>query len=158
MHPNSNFWTALLPQGGDWKLRREVIQAYLIRKRSSEEMDLLKADMIACLHYWTGRIKTVENELSLSENFGTRPKRLKSEDSDCLSEKATEGLKCLLKLLKCDAEHYLNMSILSYSSIIEIPEGIECNTKANLEEDLEEISTDEDYSDSDSDEPCEDDI
>ena len=93
-------------------------------RRSSEEMELLKVDMVAAMHYWTDRIRCIKrnlDEFSSEDSDDRALKRLKMSEGDG----AAKGLKCLLQLLKWDAELHLKKSILSYSRVIEIPEDID---------------------------------
>lgn len=53
-----------------WHTKREVIQAFLLRKRCEEELQLLEDAMRNVLEYWSSRITVITDEIEqLQENI-----------------------------------------------------------------------------------------
>lgn len=76
---NSEFWrTSSLPEcktskGVPWHTKRDVIQAFLLKKRCEEELQLLKDAMQNVLEYWSNRIAAITGEIEqLQENDGSQ--------------------------------------------------------------------------------------
>ena len=76
LSPDSNFWkqeentfptTGKLP----WSVQRSISQAFLVFKRASEEMDLLKKDMERVLSYWKERHKCIERQISAFQSINS---------------------------------------------------------------------------------------
>ena len=72
---NSEFWQTFplaeytTSRGVPWNTKRDVIQAFLLKKRSEEELQLLEDAMQNVLEYWSNRIAAITGEIEqLQEN------------------------------------------------------------------------------------------
>ena len=72
---NSEFWQTFplaehtTSSGVPWNTKRDVIQAFLLKKRSEEELQLLEDAMQNMLEYWSNRIAAITGEIErLQEN------------------------------------------------------------------------------------------
>ena len=106
--PDSDFWkqkervnTATIERGILWTVQRNIAQAFLLMKRSSEEMVLLKEDMQRVQLYWAKRQKYIQNQInSLSdETF------------------YNQGLRSLLRKAMWETEYNLEKSKILFSSL-----------------------------------------
>jgi hypothetical protein len=89
--PDAKFWeqSELSTMATTWDAKKYLIQAYLMLKRSVEELALLEKEKLNTLEYWS-KLKTVINQYLLS----FQP-----------SDKHSIGVIALLKTRLCDAEH-----------------------------------------------------
>ena len=88
--PDAKFWeqSELSTMATTWDTKKDLIQAYLMLKRSEEELALLEKEKLNTLEYWS-KLKTVINQYLLS----FQP-----------SDKHSIGVIALLKTRLCDAE------------------------------------------------------
>ena len=144
LSPSSNFWARISPTTQyaescqvSWKVRRDIVQAYLLLQRSKEEKQLLRDDMYATLTYWLQRVECI-----------TKAVAEMSSSVDQFSRGAT----CSLRQLKWEAELHLSRAIEAFSSFIVIPtvvmEKYELSSSDSVSDDSSDSSCD---SDSDSD-------
>ena len=86
----SKFWNKPSSRIGSqqvpWKAKEEVIQAFLMCRRSGEELGLLKEDMMCTLSYWYQRLNWITDELG----------ELHSMEEDLY----LRGVKCMLEQLR----------------------------------------------------------
>lgn len=138
---NSEFWVkqASSRVGSEqipWKVKQEVVQAYLMMKRSGEEMQLLKADMTSTLQYWLLRRLIITSKLN----------ELDSVQEDLY----LRGVKCLLEQLRWEAELHHHRATVLFSECIELPPDIlSLNSNITRTEVSDETDDDSDEENSD---------
>ena len=104
LSPDSTFWNAEA-RSESFKVRREIIEAFLRMERSTEELELLKSEMKSTMQYWLLRIQTLKQEVRQSTN-------------DTIY---SLGATSLLKKSSLDeAEMYHTDAVKCFSTIIEI--------------------------------------
>ena len=135
----SEFWVQGSPSVPEssipWKTREEIIQASLTMKRSEEELQILKSDMIC----WFHRIETIANKLKALEH---------SPDTLYI-----RGAKNMLRKMKTDAELQCQKATSLFSVFVAIPsdvtiEGLVSSIEADesdSESDTEEEDSDYDH-------------
>lgn len=90
-----------------WKAKEEVIQAFLLFKRSGEELGLLKEDMMCTLRYWCQRLNIITEKLT---------------ELDCMEEDLyLRGAKCMLEQLRWEAEFSHGKAAVMFSQCIKLP-------------------------------------
>lgn len=110
---NSEFWQASplsecsTLRGVSWNTKREVIQAFLLKKRCEEELQLLEEAMQNVLKYWSNRIATISGEI---EN-------LQGNDTSQFNVGAIN----LLKHLLWESELQLSKAVVSFRNIVDHP-------------------------------------
>lgn len=113
LSPTSYFWGGTASNKTDsssvpYKMKKDIIQAFMLMKRSKEELELLKDDMCASVSYWFSRTECIANrmaELDQDDNF-------------------SRGARCLLTKLKWEADSILLNNILSFRTLIELPNTV----------------------------------
>ena len=144
LSPSSDFWARLSAiQYAEscqvpWKVRRDIVQAYLLMQRSEEEKQLLKDDMYATLTYWLERIECIARAI---------------KETSFSADQFSRGTTCSLQQLKWEAELHLSTAIEAFGSLITIPTVVMEKYKSDF---VSEDSSDSDSScdrssDSDSD-------
>ena len=142
----SEFWVQGSPSVPEssipWKTREEIIQASLTMKRSEEELQILKSDMICTVHYWFHRIETIANKLKALEH---------SPDTLYI-----RGAKNMLRKMKTDAELQCQKATSLFSVFVAIPsdvtiEGLVSSIEADESDSESEYDTEEEDSDYDHD-------
>ena len=124
-----------------WKTREVIIQTSSTMKRS-EELQILKSDMICTVQYWFHRIETIVNKL----------KALKySPDTLYI-----RGAKNMLRKMKTDAELQCQKATSLFSVFVVIPsdvtiEGLVSSIEADESDSESEYDTEEEDSDYDHD-------
>ena len=143
LSPNSDFWARISPtQYAEscqvpWKVRRDIVQAYLLMQRSEEEKQLLKEDMYATLTYWLERIECIAKA---TKEIGSSADRF------------SRGATCSLQQLKWEAELHLSTATEAFGSLITIPTVVMEKYKLPSSDFVSEDSSDSSCdSDSDSD-------
>ena len=139
----SDFWVQGSPSVPEssipWKTREEIIQTSLTMKRSEEELQILKSDMICTVQYWFHRIETIVNKLKALEY---------SPDTLYI-----RGAKNMLRKMKTDAELQCQKATSLFSVFVAIPsdvtiEGLVSSIEADesdSESDTEEEDSDYDH-------------
>ena len=85
--------------------KRDIIEAYLLNKRSDEELLLLRAEMYNVVDYWNRREEHIKSLiLQLSEYASNRFNR---------------GCVCLLKRLLWETELYRSQANIAFSTVSE---------------------------------------
>lgn len=133
---SSDFWgpsSCLSDSTVPWKLKKDIIQAYLVMQRSEEEMDLLKLDMQATIYYWYNRFQCIS-------------RKIKEIDSLDAENSFLRGAKCCLLRLQWKAHLYHSKALIAFSDIIEVS-----NEQHQLSLVDTNISSDEESDDSDND-------
>ena len=75
LQTDSTFWKSVCNSEDEvpWDTKQSIIQAYLLMKRSKEELKLLRGDMQNIIAYWSNRIVsisvTIEQLHKLSDKF-----------------------------------------------------------------------------------------
>ena len=69
LSPMSDFWSNATPSGKmdlnvTYKVKKEIVQSFLLTRRCSEELKLLKADMHAILSYWLKKIASIASAIA----------------------------------------------------------------------------------------------
>ena len=118
---NSEFWTGHtnLDMKGDnipRQVKDELIQAYHMKKRSGEELELLKSDMTCTVEYWFHRVTVIAAHI------------------DKLSD-SQRGMKCVLQRLKWESELNLTRAVTMFSSYIELPVTVATTLTADANDD-----------------------
>lgn len=110
--PSSDFWTSttIFDHGESsqvpFKVRREIVQHFLLLKRSEEEKQLLSADMYATMTYWLRRIECISKQMS---------------NISSAVDQFSRGATCLLQQLKWSAELQLRSAVEAFNGLIELP-------------------------------------
>lgn len=70
LSPDSEFWQSLStnPTQVPWNTKREVISAFLLIKRSEEELNLLNAEMERVLQYYVQRKECIVHQLDIMKD------------------------------------------------------------------------------------------
>ena len=145
LSPSSDFWARLSPaQYAEscqvpWKVRRDIVQAYLLMQGSEEEKQLLKDDMYATLTYWLERIECIAEA---------------TKEISSSADRFSRGATCSLQQLKWEAELHLSTAIEAFGSLITIPTVVMEKYKLPLSDFVSKDSSDsscDSSSDSDSD-------
>lgn len=123
----SDFWKVnppvkLTDEGIPWKIKEEIAQAYLLIKRSTEELLLLEADMKATLHYWLNRSITISKRLDELTSISEDP--------------CVRGGRSLLERLKLEAEFQQQRGITMFSPFLQVPTSM-FSTSQILEENFD---------------------
>ena len=121
-----------------WKIKEEIAQAFLITKRSNEELRMLEVEMTAVIQYWFNRVMLIVgrlNELTL----------------DC-EDLYISGARSLLGRLKLEAELHHQKAFTMFSKFIDVRSFIQLTTTKTYEEpETAEESESDSESDVDSD-------
>ena len=144
LSPSSDFWARLSAvQYAEscqvpWKVRRDIVQAYLLMQRSEEEKQLLKDDMYATLTYWLERIECIARTI---------------KETSFSADRFSRGATCSLQQLKWEAELHLSTAIEAFGSLITIPTVVMEKYKSDFvsEDSSDSDSSCDSSSDSDSD-------
>ena len=114
---NSEFWQTFplakytTSRGVPWNTKRDVIQAFLLKKRSEEELQLLEDAMQNVLEYWSNRIAAITGEIE----------RLQENDNSQFNVGAINSLRHLL----WEAELQLSKAVASFRNIVDHPVSID---------------------------------
>ena len=73
LSPDSTFWNAEA-RSESFKVRREIIEAFLRMERSTEALELLKSEMKSTMQYWLFRIQTLKQKVRQSTNDTIQPR------------------------------------------------------------------------------------
>ena len=141
----SDFWVQGSPSVPEssipWKTREVIIQTSSTMKRS-EELQILKSDMICTVQYWFHRIETIVNKLKALEY---------SPDTLYI-----RGVKNMLRKMKTDVELQCQKATSLFSVFVAIPsdvttEGLVSSIEADESDSESEYDTEEEDSDYDHD-------
>ena len=107
----ADFWAPSSSSMSDstipWRIKKDIMQAYLLMHRSNEEMKLLQADMHATVYYWHDKFQCISRKI---------------RDMNSESEEMYErGSICYLRQLCQNSELQWGKAILAFGSIIEVP-------------------------------------
>ena len=110
--PSSDFWANLSTPNIDskqvpWKTQRDIVQAFLLMKRSEEEKKLLEADMHTTVTYWSKRTTCISKAIV--------------ELGSMVDDQFSRGAICSLKQLKWEAELHQARAITVFGDLIELP-------------------------------------
>lgn len=139
LSPASTFWENSIPtkMGSlniPYKVKKEIIQSFLLTRRSAEELELLKADMHAILTYWLKQISCISTAVA----------ELVHDDQ------YSRGAICLLLKLKEESNFMLSKAVEHFKDLIEIPTSVMMNVTETDKSIYESSDSDVSY-DSDSD-------
>lgn len=114
--PQSEFWmknsVKTTNSSIPWKTREDIVQAFILKKRCEEEMDMLRSDMVETIGYWFNDIQSITKELAKFE---------------CPTNIFHRGLRSILLQMKQKAQLKHSQAVAKLSKLCEIPSTI-CNT------------------------------
>lgn len=139
----SDFWHSLSPIAQTSSTvpsntQRDIVESYLLFRRSNEELQLLKQEMHNVISYWTRRIGCITTQLQHMENVET--------DSDTFSK----GVKCLFTKLLWEAELSYKRAVSSLSPIITNTPALASHPTCSLSNTESNVDVDNDDEDDDS--------
>ena len=136
LSPTCSIWQNLSYDNSSqipFSIKQDIIEAYLLNKRSDEELLLLRTEMCNVIEFWQQREECIKNLLlQFSESASTQFNR---------------GCVCLLKRLQWETELYHSQATTHFSSVSENC-TVECYEAASDSSEYESDSFNED-SDSD---------
>ena len=103
-----------------WKIKEEIAQAFLVTKRSNEELRMLEVEMTAVIQYWFNRVMVIVG-------------RLNELTFDC-EDLYIRGARSLLERLKLEAELHHQKAFTMFSKFIDVRSFIQLTTTKTYEE------------------------
>lgn len=131
LSPTSDFWGADKAESSSipYKMKKDIIQALLLTRRSKEELELLRNEMCDTVSYWSLRTECIANKIT------------EFDQDDIFSR----GARCLLTKLKTEAD----LMLLNATTAFEVPMHNITET-SHSHDDVESSDSDTSY-DTDSD-------
>ena len=114
-----------MPGGTSPAIKRDIIQAYLLKSRSTDELSLLSSDMHNVLAYWCSRQEAITKQL---------------DEVSPTNELFYRGARCSLKQLLREAELLHSQAERAFSSVFPLVASVP------LQSNLCEVDSDTDSS------------
>ena len=100
-------------------VKEEIAQAYLVTKRSNEELRILEVEMTAVIQYWFNQVMVIVG-------------RLNELIFDC-EDSYTRGAISLFKRLKLEAELHHQKAVTMFSKVINVSSNIQLTSTKTYE-------------------------